>query len=122
MTGSEKKDLKIKIKGIGPLNVDYYNNKANSLNIALFATNGSGKTFISRCFDKISENIQGDDVDISDNLVSFDEQTASFEFEFSSRTLKNELKFNITKGKKPIFETTQNWILHVFNKEFIEYM
>lgn len=119
MTDSDKKDLKIQIKDIGPLNIDF-KTKTNSLNISIFATNGSGKTFISRCFDKISEKLQGNSIDRLDNLVNFDTQTGFFDFEFSDATIQNKLKIDITKNQPPQISGTDNWILHVFNKEFIE--
>ena len=86
MMCSEKMDLKLTVKDIGPLNLDFPT-KTDSLNIALFATNGSGKTFISRCFDKISKHIQGQEFSNLDYLINFDKDTASFKFDFSNSTI-----------------------------------
>lgn len=116
---SEKIDLKLMAKDIGPLNLDF-STKTDSLNIALFATNGSGKTFISRCFDKVSKHLQGQEFSNLDYLINFDEDSASFEFDFSNSTINNTLEMTLKRGQKPQFNLTNNWILHVFNREFVE--
>lgn len=117
---ADNRKFKLIINNIGPLtNIDetFY---TNSLNTILFATNGSGKTFISRCF-KLLSDIQQDNKDTNlKDLISFEETEASFSFDFSDDRKENILNFKISQYKILENNFNSDFILHVFNKEFVD--
>lgn len=112
--------LKFNIENIGPLK--NLNNEFNSdsLKIALFATNGSGKTFIGRCFNVLSDIQQNINYNDFKNLINFDSSEARFLFDFSDTSNKNILKFKINKDSFLEKEINSNFIIHVFNKQFVD--
>jgi phosphomannomutase len=88
----------IKCQNIAPLENLNKEIQSSSLKIAVFANNGSGKTFISRLF-RILENIkalelQEDGTSPTDKLLSFGKATGNFSFKIAD----NEVKENITIG------------------------
>lgn len=121
MTKDNSIDFKLNINNIGPLkNIDK-TFKTGSLNTVLFAMNGSGKTFISRCFELLSAIQQNNkEVKYLKDLISFGQTEADFTFDFSSNSKKNILYFKISQEEILDNKFDSDFILHVFNKEFVD--
>ena len=111
--------LKFKIENIGPLKTLASEFESKQLKVALFATNGSGKTFIGRCFNLLSDLQQDIEEDNFKRYINFDSTEASFLFDFSDS--KNFNRFNFKINQNCIIEKSldSNFIIHVFNEEFV---
>lgn len=106
-----KKRLTLKINNIGPNKDIVYETKLDKLKLALFANNGTGKTFISRSF-RLFENL---DYDIK-SLLTFGENQGEFEVNYNNQIFKIEIKDNsISK-----IYNESNILFHVFNTDFID--
>ena len=117
---ANNRKFKLNINNIGPLKEISSTFEAGSLNTVLFAMNGSGKTFISRCFGLLSDIQQKNDIKDLKNLISFGKTEADFTFDFSDDNKKNTLNFKISQAKILEENFNSDFILHVFNKEFVD--
>lgn len=88
-----------------------------SLQIAIYADNGEGKTFISKAF----RMIEDDEMPLSNNYLSFGASKGYFSFQISQDGREHE-KFEITfeKDKLATCLKPTKYIFHTFNQEFIE--
>ncbi|MGJ0125345.1 AAA family ATPase [Campylobacter coli] len=117
-------DFSLKLKNIGKHQSLDFKEKINSLRIALYAMNGSGKTFISRAF-RLAEmqNIteQNSMIDKVNDIVSFDSNNAKIQLHI--KNLKNQDQFDLdielTRDKFPRFNQKIWYIFHVFNSDYI---
>ena len=112
--------LKFNIENIGPIKEINTEFCSDSLKVALFATNGSGKTFIGRCFDLLSNAQQNINIEKFDNLINFNNSEAKFLFDYSDNNNLNKFYFRINKNGFIEKEFNSNFIIHVFNKEFVD--
>ena len=71
---SNETKIKFQLKNIGP-HEDLTFQSEKNIDYAIFATNGQGKTFISRCF----AALQDDNYPYVGNLTSFGRYTSSFD-------------------------------------------
>lgn len=117
-------DFSLKLKNIGKHQSLDFKEKINSLRIALYAMNGSGKTFISRAF-RLAEmqNIteQNGMIDKVNDIISFDSNNAKIQLHI--KNLKNQNQFDLdvelTRDKFPRFNQKIWYIFHVFNSDYI---
>ncbi len=110
--------------GIGPHYGDnrLTNNKfsTGALNIAIYAENGTGKTFLSRIF-ALSEN----DTTITDTerLLSIGSDNGKFVFavkEPNSTTIVHKYSVDINKGSSPnVVIEGKKYKYHVFNHDYV---
>lgn len=108
------------IENIGPHTSVNFNGKSASLKTAIYANNGSGKTFISRLFRLIENPI----VEKSDKLLSFTKTQGKMKFEVSYKEenqppIVKTLELNISKGATPTFSSPLPFIFHVFNSDYV---
>lgn len=112
--------ISLNIENIGPHNKISFNEKIPSLKTAIYANNGSGKTFISRMF-RLIENPQ---IEKSDKLLSFSKSQGDMKFEIKSKeegkpeNIKT-ITLNINKGITPIISIPTPFIFHVFNSDYV---
>ncbi|WP_428059370.1 AAA family ATPase [Candidatus Avelusimicrobium faecicola] len=117
--------FKLVINNIGPLSNLSFTKDIKALNLAIFANNGSGKTFISRVFSCLQDAQQNKQPVATSPLLSFGEKKAKFEFSFSSKPTSNspEIKniFTLTENinEGPHCSQDSKWIIHTFNRDFI---
>ncbi|HEB9321906.1 AAA family ATPase [Campylobacter coli] len=117
-------DFSLTLKNIGKHQLLNFKEGVNSLRIALYAMNGSGKTFISRAFrfaeiQNIAE--QNSMIDKVNDIVSFDSNNAKIQLHI--KNLKNQDQFDLdvvlTRDKPPRFNQKIWYIFHVFNSDYI---
>lgn len=112
--------LKIDIKNIGPHRNLSFSDNCGCLRMALFASNGSGKSFISRMF-RLTENDSNEI--LNQNLLTFKETEGSFSFHVENQddpVLKDHnLDITIKDGKLSV-NNNSNFIFHTFNSDFVE--
>jgi len=112
--------ISLDIENIGPHSKINFSENTSSLKTAIYANNGSGKTFISRLFRLIENPISQN----SDKLLSFTKNQGKMKLGI---TLKEEnkppvvrtLELNISKGISPIISSPLPFIFHVFNSDYV---
>lgn len=111
-------------KNIAPLVDLKYNISSSSLKFAIFANNGSGKTFISRLF-RLLENdetllIDGAGNNITDAYLTYGKTIGEFSLNISDDiSCRENLRINLEQGTKPIIPTS-NYIYHTFNQDYVD--
>ncbi len=116
-------NMKINIDGIGPhfgyKKIVFSENMA-TINSGIYASNGVGKTFISRMLRLVSKNYTPS-AGISKKLLSIDKQTGKFEFSITdSSNRKRELTINLDIQTEPVIENKTGYIFHTFNSDFVD--
>ncbi len=109
---SEKFDFSLKIKNIGPLDVNF-SRKFSTNKTLIFANNGSGKTFLSKNFRLLDTQYEKRN-EKHDNLLTFEQTNAEFSF-FIKDNFCNIL---IQQGNPPKIKPCE-YIFHVFNADYI---
>lgn len=115
----------IKCTNIAPLDSIDKTFESPALKLGIFASNGSGKTYLSRMF-RLIENTQPIEEDesgslLTDQYLSFDKNQGNFEFKVVSSegvTVENA-GVSIQKGKKPVINSSF-YIFHTFNQDYVE--
>jgi len=99
--------------------------ESDTLKIAIFANNGSGKTFLSRMF-RLAEKeyvpIPDEKGKLpTDKLISFEKSKCSFSLKITSKenVVSEDFSINISRGNVPLKPTT-NYIYHCFNQDYVE--
>lgn len=112
--------IRLSIENIGPHAKIDFTGKTSSLKTAIYANNGSGKTFISRLFRLIENPISQN----SDKLLSFTKNQGKMKFEINFKEenkspIVRTLELNINKGTAPTILSPLPFIFHVFNSDYI---
>lgn len=114
-------DIKLHIENLGPLNSLEYSDQTKSLKIGIFATNGAGKTFISRAF-RLASSSNGFKP-ISNNLLTTNEKKGKFTFKISNQDdpikVSRNLEINLNEGLEPAINNDTDYIFHVFNSDYV---
>lgn len=112
--------ISLDIENIGPHTKINFIGKSSSLKTAIYANNGSGKTFISRLFHLIENPISQN----SDKLLSFTKNQGKMKFEVNFKEenkspVVKTLELNINKGAVPTISSPLPFIFHVFNSDYV---
>jgi hypothetical protein len=114
--------INIKAKNIGPHKELNFEAKVPSLQITLFATNGLGKTFISRGFRIFSKekdkSLKVEDVNKALSLNS--NGSFSFTTKDEDKQTTDTFSYSLTKGAMPTITNTCKYIFHVFNRDYVK--
>jgi wobble nucleotide-excising tRNase len=114
--------INIKAKNIGPHKELNFEAKVPSLQIALFAANGLGKTFISRGFRIFSKekdkSLKVEDVNKALSLNS--NGSFSFTTKDEDKQTTDTFSYSLTKGAMPTITNTCKYIFHVFNRDYVK--
>ena len=114
--------LELTTKNIGPhINLSTRLQTSN-LEIGIYASNGSGKTFLSRAFRLITmSNARPSD---SNRLLTLGENSGKFKFKITNsqeQGVVRELELNITREMQPeITKNTTGYIFRVFNDDYVK--
>lgn len=133
---NNKNIVKFKLEGIGPFsnNVNFsFDGEKKDIRLAIYATNGTGKTFISRCFNEfVAKKAREERYYPKMNLISFGISSGKFEVEIQTRDEKdsagNIIKNGaVSKFKMPVSDTDgtilysyDDIIYHVFNSDYVK--
>jgi hypothetical protein len=99
--------------------------QSSSLKIAMFANNGSGKTFISRLFRLTEKQTQlelnADGTSPTDKLLSFGKTNSTFSFKIIDKddNVKEDITINFKEKTIPTIPET-NYLYHTFNQDYVE--
>lgn len=127
--GNANFNVLLKLENIGPHQNTKLEKNLNSINMAIYANNGSGKSFISKSFKRVSDmhNIDGSD-ESTENLkkkttamIRFEEISGNMLFSLKPQD-KEALMLNVVfnKDNLPKISDTTTLIYHVFNSEYIK--
>lgn len=125
MAEDSKIKTTIKCQNIAPLENLDKEIQSNSLKIAVFANNGSGKTFISRLFRLTEKNAElqlGDDeISPTDKLLSFGKSNGVFSFKVTDKEgiIKENISISLQEKNLPIIPDTR-YLYHTFNQDYVE--
>lgn len=114
----------IKCKHIAPLENLQHEVRSSSLKFAIFANNGSGKTFVSRLF-RLLENDDtlledGSGHNITDAYLTYGYNDGDFCFQITDdESVKEDINIHIQAGVKPTVPSTY-YIFHTFNQDYVE--
>lgn len=112
-------------KNVGPLEDETFKfdipNENKLKGFCIYAYNGSGKTFTSRCFslsETLNNNQDRDREDLYKQLIKFDKSDFEFDFSLDSDPTK---RIHIKCNQQQILENTNktDFIFYVFNIDFI---
>ena len=120
------KDIKTTItcNNIAPLEHLQYEIKSSSLKFAIFANNGSGKTFISRLFRLLEhdDTLLMDETGkiLTDAYLTYGQDHGNFALKISDDTsTKEDINIQIHAGSQPLLPIT-NYIFHTFNQDYVD--
>ena len=106
--------------GIGP---HYDENKINaSINasapkIAIYAENGTGKTFFSRMFALSEKDVTLEDYN---RLISIDKKSGEFKFAIGSPDIDYTYSVSLSQGNPPvIMQKGKKYLYHTFNSDYV---
>jgi len=115
----------IKCQNIAPIENLTREIKSSSLKMAVFANNGSGKTFLSRLF-RLTENqdeliLDDNSKSPTDKLLTFGKNSGIFSFKIADKdgNVKDDFSISITKGQIPTIPKTK-YLYHTFNQDYVE--
>ena len=122
--------LEMSFQGIGPHANSVFDERMKSINMAIYANNGSGKSFISKSFkrvtdlyslDKTDDNKTAELISKSNAMIRFGEKQGSMRMCITADgNTKKELKATFDADKLPIVDDDTGLILHVFNSEYVK--
>lgn len=116
----QKFTVKLDIKSIGPHYGDKeikFSDDVDSNKAIFFATNGTGKSFISRAFRLTSTEKQDE---LADNLLTLGQVSGNLSFCIINAGDERKLSVSINKGKTPSIQNDTGLLFHVFNSDFVE--
>lgn len=128
MNSEKKTRLEIKLKDIGPYESTSFECELDKTKIAIYADNGSGKTFLSRAFGYYQESVyevdNGGEPLINDllSLISFEKDRGQYSLKYIDKNDNVfETKATITYDSVS-FENAEKpqLIYHVFNSDYIK--
>lgn len=123
-------DGKIKVyfgcQHIAPIDNIQREMSVGSLKVAIYANNGSGKTFISRLFRFLelphaNLSLDSNDCSPTDSLIRFGYKTGNFAFRITDRdgNKVEDISLEIQKNCVPNIPYS-NYLYHVFNQDYVE--
>ena len=122
--------LEMSFQGIGPHANSVFDERMKSINMAIYANNGSGKSFISKSFKRVTDlnSLDKSNYDKTAELISksnamirFGEKQGNMRMCITADgNTKKELKATFSADKLPIVDDDTGLILHVFNSEYVK--
>jgi ABC-type cobalamin/Fe3+-siderophores transport system ATPase subunit len=108
-------NIEINIENIGPHEKINFTGQSSSLKTAIYANNGSGKTFISRLF----RLLETSSIEKVNKLLSFTKTHGSLSFNISDGTNEKKLSIDLSKDAEPSIGTPLPFIFHTFNSDYV---
>lgn len=112
--------VSLEIDNIGPhsgANKVSFSEKVNSNKSIFFATNGTGKSFISRAFRLCTPSKQSS---IVDDVLTIGENDGHLSFCIDDGKAEKKLDVNVSRGKVPTISNSTGLIFHVYNSDYVE--
>ncbi|MBD2751388.1 AAA family ATPase [Spirosoma validum] len=115
-------EFEIQAKNIGPHINLYENFKTHSVEICLFANNGTGKTVLSRIF-RLATKDNPSKYD-SNKLLTLGENKGSFSFSVKNisngrNDLISTINVDLQRNVPPVITGQKTYIYHIFNEDYV---
>ncbi|WP_025869748.1 AAA family ATPase [Methylobacillus glycogenes] len=111
---SKKIDIDLAVGNVGPHQNFKQSVKTSSLKLGIYAPNGTGKSFLSKCF----RLIRSQDAVKANKLLSFGKDSGSLELSINDGSTSKKLDIYIKKGAAPTVSNKTDYIFHVFNNDY----
>ncbi len=115
----------IKCNNLAPISKLDKTIESDNLRLAVFADNGSGKTFLSKTFRLLERGVEPLSSKSrkipTDKFISFDKDKCSVSVKITGKdgNIAEEFKIDIKRGSLPTIPKT-NYIFHCFNEDYVE--
>ena len=121
--------VSLSLKGIGPHKDTSFEENVSSINMAIFAENGSGKSFISKSFKRITDlaYLKADEEDENrlrnktSAMIRFGDSKGCMHFGITPQNeTEKSLDIIFENEQLPKINDTSGLIYHVFNSEYVK--
>ena len=112
--------ISMKLENIGPHhgeNTLPFSESINSNKSVIYATNGTGKSFISRAFRLCSPSKVGL---VEDKILTIGQSKGIFSFGIKTGNEEKNLKIMIQRGNAPVIDDSTGLLFHTFNSDYVE--
>lgn len=116
----KKFTVSLNVENIGPHSDDKkiaFSEEVNSNKAIFFATNGTGKSFISRAFRLCSPSMAGS---LADDVLTIGKDNGQMQFSIQTDNITNNLRIDVHRGTAPIVQNNTGLLFHVFNNDYAE--
>lgn len=116
----KKFTVSLNIENIGPHSDNQkiaFSQEVDSNKAIFFATNGTGKSFISRAFRLCSPSMAGS---LADDVLTIGKDNGQMQFSIHADNIAKELKADVHRGTAPIVQNNTGLLFHVFNNDYVE--
>ena len=116
----KKFTVSLNVENIGPHSDDkkiVFSDKVDSNKAIFFATNGTGKSFISRAFRICSPSMAGS---LADDVLTIGKDNGQMQFSIQADNIKKELRIDVHRGTAPTVQNNTGLLFHVFNNDYVE--
>lgn len=108
------------LENIGPHYGDKklsFSESVTSNKTIFYASNGTGKSFISRAFRLCTPSKVNT---IADDILTIGKQSGFFSFKIQSHYVDQNMEIQINRGEKPVIRGSFDLLFHVFNNDYVE--
>ena len=112
--------VSFELNNIGPhggKNKITFSKEVNSNKSIFYATNGTGKSFISRAFRLCGPEKR---TMLADDVLTIGENSGQFAFCIDNGTDKKQVCVKIDRGNIPVVNNSSGLIFHVYNSDYVE--
>ena len=113
-------EISLDIENIGPHSDKKkitFSDDVDSNKAIFFATNGTGKSFISRAF-RLSSSSMIDS--LADDVLTIGQNRGCLHFRIKSNSASKDLRIMIQRGVVPSIQNNTGLLFHVFNSDYVE--
>lgn len=112
--------VSLNVENIGPHSEDKkitFSREVSSNKAIFFATNGTGKSFISRAFRLSSPSMAGS---LADDVLTMGKDSGQMQFSIKTGNITKDLRIDVHRGTAPIIQNNTGLLFHVFNNDYVE--
>lgn len=118
---AEKKfTVELSVENIGPHYGEKklsFSNDVDSNKAIFYATNGTGKSFVSRAFRLCTPSKANI---VADEILTMGKPDGHFSFGIHSDSVHKQVDVSIARGKPPVVNDSSGLLFHVFNSDYVE--
>ena len=116
----KKFTVSLNVENIGPHSDDQkivFSDKVDSNKAIFFATNGTGKSFISRAFRLCAPSMAGA---LADDVLTIGKDSGQMQFRIQADNASKDLRIDVHRGTAPTIQNNTGLLFHVFNNDYVE--
>lgn len=116
----KKFTVSLNVENIGPHSDEQkivFSDKVDSNKAIFFATNGTGKSFISRAFRLCAPSVAGS---LADDVLTIGKDSGQMHFSIQADNITKDLRIDVHRGASPTIQNNTGLLFHVFNSDYVE--